>query len=64
MSKAQKKESSDEIEEIYEDDFEKFDDDIEDDEEFLKKLGFINEDVENHAENDVREIFLMFIKIV
>lgn len=55
MSKAHKKEHVDDIEEIYEDDFEKFNDDIEDDEEFLKKLGFINEDDGNHAENDVRD---------
>lgn len=57
MSNAQKNESGDDIEEIYEDDFEKFNDEIEDDEEFLKKLGFIDEDDGNHAKNDVRGLY-------
>lgn len=57
MSKAHKKENCDDIEEMYEDDFEKFNDDLEDDEEFLKKLGFIDEEDGNHVENDVRDFF-------
>lgn len=54
MSKAHEKEVDDDIEEMYEDDFEKFNDDIEDDEEFLKNLGFINDGNGNQAESDVR----------
>lgn len=56
MSNGKKHEDDDILEEIlYEDDFEKLNDDIEDDEEFLKSIGIINENG-NHAECDVRNL--------
>lgn len=61
MSKAIKKQESDEI---YEDDFEKFinediEEDIDDDEQFLKTLGFITDDVNGEKSDVSHRLWIM-----